>query len=370
MKTKNFKLTNACISVFCNNFNNIDDKKFFEYIKSLPYVYYFVFQRETSKEKNEHWQLYIEFKTQIRFSKLHKDFKNAHIEPRKGKQEEAIAYCKKEESRVNSPFVFGTPKKITKTKTIKGIAESFYPDAPTNKDDQIGDILFKIKEKYYKRFEDIENEYPVLFWQKRNLIKNIWNEHNPISGLNTQPCAVLWIFGATGSGKSTYTKKWLRNNQYTDSDIAWLTPQNMTYNDKVYFDLSYENRKVLVLNEVDMEFPKHNNLIAFIDRNTFLITKGSHIRNNFELIIVNSLWTPEVVFSCVDEPTASQVLRRIYDNPTWSHVLEIIPNLEQIANKPKFKYDIDFQDWYKPIIKEYSKPHVKISSTTFHKNNL
>lgn len=57
-----------------------------------------------------HYQGYIEFTGKKTWSWVHKNLKGletAHLEQRKGSQDEAINYCQKVESRVRGPFEHG-----------------------------------------------------------------------------------------------------------------------------------------------------------------------------------------------------------------------------------------------------------------------
>lgn len=353
-KEMNYRLTNACISVPVSLFEGMDDKKFQTLLEDLPYLkgnnFYFVFQRELSELKGEHWQCYLEFNRQVYFSELKEDFANSHIEPRKETQFQAINYCKKEKTRISGPYEGGLKKRSrSRRKKENGEIEE------KSQNQWIKKIIEKIKGKNFTNFEDIEEEDSTLFWKNQILLKNIWNDINPVNQLDVKPAKVIWCFGEAGSGKSTWTKKMLRDSGWNDRDVVTIVPQNLTGNDKIYFNIAHESKKVLVINEVDHEFPKHNNLIAFIDRNSLLVTRGSHIRNNFELIVINSLYKPENVFKYLEENIASQVLRRIYNPLLGCRVYKIRENKKQIEEATKKRLifsDAQFQDWYKPLVIE------------------
>jgi len=101
---------NWCFTLY----NDPDDGLFFDEDK----IDYVIYQKEICpKTKRDHWQGYVEFKNQLRQTECQKalgDKKpySAHVEPRKGNQEQAIVYCKKLESAVeNTLYKWGTPKK-------------------------------------------------------------------------------------------------------------------------------------------------------------------------------------------------------------------------------------------------------------------
>lgn len=77
---------------------------------------YMVYQRERCPTtQREHWQGYVELRRQMRPRTLHQLLgHDAHFERRMGTQEEAIAYCTKEESRVEPPVHYGEPAQAGK----------------------------------------------------------------------------------------------------------------------------------------------------------------------------------------------------------------------------------------------------------------
>lgn len=59
-----------------------------------------------------HWQGYVEFSKAMRVAgakKLHPLFASAHFEKRRGSQQQAIDYCRKEETRIDGPWTLGVP---------------------------------------------------------------------------------------------------------------------------------------------------------------------------------------------------------------------------------------------------------------------
>ena len=138
------------------------------------------------------------------------------------------------------------------------------------------------------------------------------------------------MFGAAGKGKTSWSNNYCKELGYSDNEICYISPSSMTYNEKIYFSLEDELCKVLIINEVDRDFPRKNNLISLIDKAALLPTKGSLIRNNFNLIIVNSVYRPEFIFNYLTKEEAEQVLRRIFNSHTESMVYHLTPNNEQL----------------------------------------
>lgn len=105
---------------------------------------YMVYQLEECPEtKRLHNQGYIEFTKQLSFSMVKQLLPDIHFEARKGTQAQAIAYCTKEESRVEEPIVFGVPhsvpgnraqlsevqKSATRSRLIKAMHRDEYLDS-------------------------------------------------------------------------------------------------------------------------------------------------------------------------------------------------------------------------------------------------
>lgn len=83
------------------------DEEFFDYLKSLLHIKYFVFQREQGKETaTQHFQLYIEFEVGKRFETMKEYFPTAHIESRKGSKTQARDYCSKTDTRMDGHKVY------------------------------------------------------------------------------------------------------------------------------------------------------------------------------------------------------------------------------------------------------------------------
>lgn len=79
---------------------------------------YIVLQKEKCPNTERlHLQGYFAFTNRVRFSGVKTALKDnsVHIEPRKGSHDEAYAYCTKDESRVEGPFVYGNDGTIKKS---------------------------------------------------------------------------------------------------------------------------------------------------------------------------------------------------------------------------------------------------------------
>ena len=92
---------------WCFTINNPSDTdKPFDW----PGTDYVVYQLEKSESGTLHHQGYVEFPVNKRRSAVKKIHATAHWEKRLGSQDQAIDYCKKEDTRVDGPWEQGTPK--------------------------------------------------------------------------------------------------------------------------------------------------------------------------------------------------------------------------------------------------------------------
>lgn len=77
-------------------------------------MHYLVYQYERGENGTYHWQGYVELKARKTFTQVKNLLGSStiHCENRRGTQEQAIDYCKKDDSRVpdSFPFEHGTPK--------------------------------------------------------------------------------------------------------------------------------------------------------------------------------------------------------------------------------------------------------------------
>ncbi len=71
---------------------------------------YLVLQKEKGESGTIHYQGYFELDKRYRFNTVKKVLPRANLRARRGTQEQAINYCRKEETRLEGPFEFGEKK--------------------------------------------------------------------------------------------------------------------------------------------------------------------------------------------------------------------------------------------------------------------
>ena len=107
--------TNRAYRNFCFTLNNPteEEREYFRNFQLGDFFVYLIYQEEKGENGTVHFQGYVELREKQRITWMKAHFNNnAHFEPRMGTQEEAINYCRKEETRVEGgqSGEFGQPK--------------------------------------------------------------------------------------------------------------------------------------------------------------------------------------------------------------------------------------------------------------------
>jgi hypothetical protein len=234
-------------------------------------------------------------------------FSDAQV--RKGSRQQAIDYVRKENNfahrhhqQLDHSYELGLKKPISKYNQRD-------LEIPADLDGQKVLLDKRLAAGYYRDFQAIKQDFHLLFVSNRKLCKNLWDEYHPIQTLDVKPLRVIWLYGASGAGKSYWTNDYIKSLGYSSADVCCKSYEGV---DKVWFNLADEGKKVLWIEEVREDFPNNNKLIKIIDRKDWLPVKGSQIRNTFKLLIINSLAAPEKVYCHLKEGNQIEVLRRIY----------------------------------------------------------
>lgn len=143
---------------------------------------YIVYQKEKCPDTGKfHIQGYVEFQKALGMKSVKSWFSDPkiHLERRKGSQQQAIDYCKKDDSRVEGPWEHGTPKR-------------------QGKRNDMGTIVELIKEG--TDWEEIIDEFPgqyIRYHRGFEKVKNMLGRSN-----NQREVKVFVYWGEPGSGKT------------------------------------------------------------------------------------------------------------------------------------------------------------------------
>ncbi len=220
---------------------------------------YLVYQEEQGESGNYHLQGYCEFTEQLRLNAV-KDLlggATVHIERRRGSQAQAIAYCKKEDSRVahTEPYEYGEPRLQGKRMDLEGFKGAVMGGSRMREllDDHWGVVA----------------RYPK-FYQTLTLLNR---------PKRTTDLVVSLLIGGTGLGKTRHVME-----KYEGSDDFYIGALD---NGTMWFD-SYDGQSVVLLDDfsgASSHFPLCS-LLRLLDRYPLLVpTKGGH-----------TWWLPNEVF--------------------------------------------------------------------------
>lgn len=212
-----------------------DEEKTFEYMKGLPHVKYFIFQREKGEEKGtEHYQIYIEFGIGKRFEIMKKYFPTAHIEQRKGTKTQARDYCSKEDTRISDKvYEFGTFAEERERSDLNDIIEMV-------KDGATDDDILEAYPSQYFRYSKHINDVRQTVLQSR--FKNKFRQ-----------LEVVYIWGRAGIGKTRYI---MDKHGYTNV-------YRLTSYDHGCFD-NYKGEDVILFDEFRSQF-KVSDMLNYLD---------------------------------------------------------------------------------------------------------
>ena len=298
----------------------------------IKYCIFSLQQTENQKKENSfHFQGYLEFNKLVDITAFKKAFQMSDTQNRKGTQQQAVNYVKREETRIYDKFFeLGKPKGNIKRYNTED------REIPDNLDDQRILLDQRLENDEYEKFEDIKKDFTLLFLKYTKWCKNLWERYNPLKILDVKPLKTIWIYGPSGIGKSFLTNKLLKKWGYKNNDIAFKKASSET-NPKLWFNLDDENKKVLWIEEVRLNFPHYNDMIQFIDKRDYLPVKGSMIKNTYDLLIVNSLLSPEEVYCNIPNNNRIEILRRLYkgNNSLVWELIKDIKSFNKLINRTK-----------------------------------
>lgn len=273
-----------------------------------PDVVYCVWQLELCPETHRlHHQGYVEFSDQKRYDWVHKHcdgLETAHLEPRGGTQDAAIAYCMKKESHVDGPWEFGVRKSQGKRKELDIIRGKLRNGVSER---EISDDHFGSWVRYRKSFI----EYMRL--------------HN-LEVVRNWPMKLIFLIGPSGTGKS-----WKARHDPEFAGAYWKIPGK-------WWD-GYNGQETVVVDEMyGHRFP-FGDLLLLIDRYPFQVeTKGAVVQFTSLKIVFTSNQEPEHWYSGEKTHQVSwdknPLNRRIKQFGTVIYMNEVHPDVADFGFTP------------------------------------
>lgn len=258
---------NAILTI--NNFTEEDVTT----LNTSDKILFATWQFEKGASGTPHIQGYVEFATRIRLAGVKKLFPRAHIEARKGTQEEAIAYCNKADTRTDGPWTRGNPKQQGQRNDLEQVAADLASG-------------HSVKE--------IAQNHPGAYLKYHAGIKSMWGLQ--FVERTTKP-TVHWLYGPTGAGKT-----------------LWALQQEGTLYPKImaskWWD-GYHQQDIVLLDDIRRSHFPFDFLLRLLDWCPIKVEyKGGVMDFNSKVIIITCPLHPEKLFEGNGEDI-NQLLRRI-----------------------------------------------------------
>lgn len=229
----------------------------------------------------EHYHIYCQYNMPIALDSRY--IYNCHFEKCYGSAQQCINYCKGLDDKhiackINCVVKIesGIPRLSGNPNTIKAMKEM------TN------DELDELNPIYFKTAQQIKTERLTRISCK-DWHKNI---------------KVIYITGPSGSGKSFKAYETVITNNYDEFDEVFKAGE--------FWHGVKSDGKVCIYDDFRPSDMKPNDFIKFIDYNRHgLNIKGGSVMNNYELIIITSIFHPKKIYSGITEEARIQWLRRI-----------------------------------------------------------
>jgi len=250
---------------YCFTINNWKEEDLVT-LKGIKSEYY-IFGIEVGEKGTPHLQGYIELGSPKRLTTLAKEFDGrAHLEPRKGTQEQAIVYCKKEGQYTE----FGKPKEQGSRKDLDQVRQMALAEGMRGVTSICNMQQINVAQKFLTY-----NEEP-----------RCWKPE------------VIWIWGLTGSGKSRYARELCNEDVYTKSSgHKWWD--------------GYDAHECCIIDDFRDSWWPLTEMLRLLDRYECLIeVKGGFRQFRSKKIIVTSIYSPKEVYLKASEDL-NQLERRI-----------------------------------------------------------
>ena len=301
---------NWCFTI--NNPTATDSPAGWSAVKNVRFC---VWQKERGSEGTEHLQGYVMLYETQRLTWLKANLNSrAHWENRKGSHQQAVDYCKKEESRIDGPWQFGEGPQQGKRNDLlllKAAVESGKRERVIASDDD----LFPVWAKYSRAAK----EY-------RRLLQGSGRSHQT-------KCLVLW--GEPGVGKSRFAAN-------VDPDAYWvMRPRS---NGDVWWD-GYDGQDVVVVDEFT-GWMTRTFLCRMLDRYPLNVeVKGGSVPFTAKLVIFTSNDDPHTWFT-----RGLGALERRMTGESGL-IVQVTPDDESLRPAEEFlaKHDLEFVPETRPF---------------------
>jgi len=227
---------------------------------------YLVYGREVAPTTGtKHLQGYIEFSNAKRMATITKAYPGIHLEKRRGTAKQAADYCKKGKDF----FEGGEISKQGERTDLERVADM-------------------VQEK--KTIREIAEAEPVTFIKYHRGIQAL---RTALMKPRTEAPNVVWLYGATGTGKTRFA--------HDNSDSVYIKDGTQWWD-------GYEQQEAIIIDDFDGKWPLRD-LLRLLDRYVYQgQTKGGYININSSWIYITCTYPPEHFWGGDDLP---QIERRL-----------------------------------------------------------
>lgn len=261
-----------------------------------PHMQYLVYQvEECPSTQKLHLQLYVQYRGQVAFSTVKKDFPKSHIEKSKGSDVDNHAYCTKEATRVEGPWEFGDRKAQGRRADLDAVVEC------------------AIKGGLSAVRSERPAEYVLYHRGLTSLLDGRLKDELPSH--RTWMTTAEWLHGPTGVGKS----------HRAFDGYSPATHYLWKLDDKEWQD-GYVGQSVVIINDFRGEI-KYNTLLNLIDKWPYEVSRRylGPIQFLARHIILTSSMTPEQVYhNRVAEDKIEQLLRRVRVELLEKYIVDVV----------------------------------------------
>lgn len=222
---------------------------------------------EEGKEGTPHIQGYLELKSQSRLATIKKTIPRGHIEQRRGTQEQAITYCKKDGNFVTD----GKPKEQGTRTDLDICRRTALEEGMRAVTSQFNLQGIRVAEKYLTYNEEPRHWKPL----------------------------VIWIWGPTGTGKSRMARELI------DSDDIYTKNSGTKWWD------GYDRHENVIIDDFRPSWWDITYMLGLLDRYEFKIEYKGGLRQFVpRTIIITSAFAPADCYKGTGE-CIEQLLRRV-----------------------------------------------------------
>ena len=261
-------------------------EKIFE--NKQKFVKYLIFQLEKAPTTGKpHYQLYVEFITRQRLCTLQKAFGQCYWESRRGTAQDAINYCSKTETRIQEPYIYGTP-----TLAVQPLPLASNANEPRKKVSALQIVCDKLSKGNYS-MQELIKEHPSVFIRNHSGIAKYIAATAP---KRTWKPEVIVLYGLPECGKSR-TAKELSLQYFEDSEIYKYSLLDTS--GKEWWE-NYTGQPCVIIEEMEGCKLKFERLLELIDRYDVMVPcKGGSYQFLGRLIIFTSNLPPSSWYSAM-----------------------------------------------------------------------